>query len=291
VVTADEALGRGIVDLRRPSAPPADSWEESWLARVLARFGGHLPFEEIARSLRPSAMGYVIAKRGNVPDEIDVYASCLNREWRLIVEAADDTMIDSLPEITAESAKSIGVRMGNWLSLKQAQTLLNAPDITTLEGAARPRHHRRAPRLRVAPVGGGGAYDQPHTAAGWSVVHCGPRGQAQPRADRADADVDQGGHGPDRSAAKTRPTLLTNRLCGRDKRRAGAARRHVSVPDAASLAVAARSRHAQKACIMAISSGFCWPVKQPTVFRFGLFGSPSEFTNHNPLVNRAHQNI
>jgi len=40
---------------------------------------------------------------------------------------------------------------------------------------------------------------------------------------------------PDRSAAKTRPTLLTNGLCGRDKRRAGAARRHVSVPDAASL--------------------------------------------------------
>ncbi len=94
--------------------------------------------------------------------------------------------------------------------------------------------------------------------------------------------------GPDRSAAKTRPTLLTNRLCGRDKRRAGAARRHVSVPDAASLAVAARSRHAQKACIMAISSGFCWPVKQPTVFRFGLFGSPSKSWNitHWLTVNR-----
>jgi len=30
-----------------------------------------------------------------------------------------------------KSAKSIGVRAGNWLSLKQAQTLLNAPDITT----------------------------------------------------------------------------------------------------------------------------------------------------------------
>src|ERR1035441_4037525 len=43
------------------------------------------------------------------------------------------------PELAAgiqrvKSAKSIGVRAGNWLSLKQAQTLLNAPDITTLKG-------------------------------------------------------------------------------------------------------------------------------------------------------------
>ena len=33
-----------------------------------------------------------------------------------------------------KSAKSIGVRAGNWLSLKQAQALLNAPDITTTKG-------------------------------------------------------------------------------------------------------------------------------------------------------------
>jgi integrase len=33
-----------------------------------------------------------------------------------------------------KSAKSIGVRMGNWLSLKQAQALLNAPDITSVKG-------------------------------------------------------------------------------------------------------------------------------------------------------------
>jgi len=30
-----------------------------------------------------------------------------------------------------KSAKSIGVRSGNWLALEQAQALLNAPDITT----------------------------------------------------------------------------------------------------------------------------------------------------------------
>ena len=51
------------------------------------------------------------------------------------------------PELAADvarvkSAQSIGVRAGNWLSLKHAQALLNAPDITTTQGAARPRHHR-----------------------------------------------------------------------------------------------------------------------------------------------------
>jgi integrase len=43
------------------------------------------------------------------------------------------------PELAAgiarvKSARSIGVRAGNWLSLKQSQTLLDAPDITTTKG-------------------------------------------------------------------------------------------------------------------------------------------------------------
>ena len=33
-----------------------------------------------------------------------------------------------------KSAKSLGVRAGNWLALTQAQALLNAPDVTTLKG-------------------------------------------------------------------------------------------------------------------------------------------------------------
>src|ERR1035441_9725205 len=56
---------------------------------------------------------------------------------KLAVEATDNGLL--APELAAgiarvKSAKSIGVRMGNWLSLKQAQALLNAPDITTLKG-------------------------------------------------------------------------------------------------------------------------------------------------------------
>jgi site-specific recombinase XerD len=56
---------------------------------------------------------------------------------KLAVEAADNGLL--APELAAgiqrvKSAKWIGVRMGNWLSQKQAQALLNTPDITTLKG-------------------------------------------------------------------------------------------------------------------------------------------------------------
>src|SRR6202142_1236803 len=56
---------------------------------------------------------------------------------KLAAEAADNGLL--APEFAAgisrvKSAKSVGIRMGNWLSLKQAQALLNAPDITTVRG-------------------------------------------------------------------------------------------------------------------------------------------------------------
>ena len=56
---------------------------------------------------------------------------------KLAAEAADNGLL--APELAAgisrvKSAKSVGIRMGNWLSARQAQTLLNAPDCTTLKG-------------------------------------------------------------------------------------------------------------------------------------------------------------
>jgi len=56
---------------------------------------------------------------------------------KLAVEATDNGLL--APELAAgiarvKSAKSIGIRTGNWLSLKQAQALLNAPDAGTLKG-------------------------------------------------------------------------------------------------------------------------------------------------------------
>jgi site-specific recombinase XerD len=56
---------------------------------------------------------------------------------KLAVEAADNGLL--APELAAgiariKGAKSKGVRVGSWLSTRQAQTLLNAPDVSTKKG-------------------------------------------------------------------------------------------------------------------------------------------------------------
>ena len=56
---------------------------------------------------------------------------------KLAAEAADNGLL--APEMAAgiarvKSVKSTGIRVGNWLSLRQAQTLLSAPDVASLKG-------------------------------------------------------------------------------------------------------------------------------------------------------------
>src|SRR6202167_4417245 len=56
---------------------------------------------------------------------------------KLAGEAVDNGLI--APELAAgiarvKSVKSTGIRVGNWLSLKQAQALLSAPDVATMKG-------------------------------------------------------------------------------------------------------------------------------------------------------------
>jgi hypothetical protein len=56
---------------------------------------------------------------------------------KLAVEAADNGLL--APELASgivrvKGVASKGVRLGNWLSIRQAQTLLNAPDATTTKG-------------------------------------------------------------------------------------------------------------------------------------------------------------
>src|SRR6266478_6695402 len=56
---------------------------------------------------------------------------------KLAAEAADNGLL--APELAAginrvKSAKSQGIRSGNWLSQRQAQALISAPDISTLRG-------------------------------------------------------------------------------------------------------------------------------------------------------------
>jgi integrase len=56
---------------------------------------------------------------------------------KLAVEAADNGLL--APELAAgitriKGVRSKGVRVGNWLSMRQAQALLNTPDVTTKKG-------------------------------------------------------------------------------------------------------------------------------------------------------------
>src|ERR1019366_7885031 len=77
-----------------------------------------------------SAWRVSLEARGLGSSSIIVRMSAIRK---LAVEATDNGLL--APELAAgiarvKSAKAIGVRVGNWLSLKQAQALLGAPDIT-----------------------------------------------------------------------------------------------------------------------------------------------------------------
>lgn len=89
VMSGDERLGRRIVDLGVAATPGMNPFEEVWVTSVLARFGSHLAFEDLAKRLQPSAIGFVIEERGNRKDELELYARCLDREWQRIVSAED----------------------------------------------------------------------------------------------------------------------------------------------------------------------------------------------------------
>jgi integrase len=81
-----------------------------------------------------SAWRVTLEERGLGSSSIIVRMSAIRK---LAEEATDNGLL--APELAAgisrvKSAKSIGVRAGNWLSLKQAQALLDAPDIRTMKG-------------------------------------------------------------------------------------------------------------------------------------------------------------
>jgi hypothetical protein len=79
---------------------------------------------------------------------------------KLAVEATDNGLL--APELAAgivrvKGATSIGVRAGNWLSLKPAQALLNARDIATTKNSSNvPQSMSASRRLSnpAPPVGG-----------------------------------------------------------------------------------------------------------------------------------------
>src|ERR1700689_485334 len=81
-----------------------------------------------------TAWRVALEARGLGPISINVRITAVRK---LAVEAADNGLL--APELAAgiariKGVRSHGVRVGNWLSLRQAQALLNAPDITTKKG-------------------------------------------------------------------------------------------------------------------------------------------------------------
>jgi site-specific recombinase XerD len=81
-----------------------------------------------------AAWRVALEARGLGPISINVRITAVRK---LAVEAADNGLL--APEIAAgitriKGVAAKGVRLGNWLSIKQAQALLNAPDATTNKG-------------------------------------------------------------------------------------------------------------------------------------------------------------
>jgi site-specific recombinase XerD len=81
-----------------------------------------------------SAWRVTLEARGLGSSSINVRITAVRK---LAVEASDNGLL--APELAAgiariKGVKAKGVRVGNWLSIRQAQELLNAPDVTTKRG-------------------------------------------------------------------------------------------------------------------------------------------------------------
>src|SRR6201993_3825012 len=81
-----------------------------------------------------TAWRVALEARGLGPISINVRITAVRK---LAVEAADNGLL--APELASgitrvKGVASKGVRLGNWLTARQAQTLLNAPDATTPKG-------------------------------------------------------------------------------------------------------------------------------------------------------------
>jgi site-specific recombinase XerC len=109
-----------------------------------------------------SAWRVTLEERGLGSSSIIVRMSAIRK---LAVEATDNGLL--APELAAgiqrvKSARSIGVRMGNWLSQKQAQALAEHAGYLDAERPARPCNYRRLAGLWFAPVRSGGAFTMNH---------------------------------------------------------------------------------------------------------------------------------
>jgi hypothetical protein len=140
-----------------------------------------------------SAWRVVLEARGLGSVSINVRITAVRK---LAVEAADNGLL--APDLASGIARvkgvaSKGVRVGNWLSHRQAQALLNATRRGYEERAARPGDASDPARVRPAAIRSSGPHAQAHSAARQPVVHRRSDRQARPRAYDSDADLGEDG--------------------------------------------------------------------------------------------------
>jgi integrase len=133
-------LAQKASDWRRLKALVLDSVSSPITKRVY-NLGLDEFFEWFGREPRPgftkatvSAWRVALEARGLGSISINVRITAVRK---LAVEAADNGLL--APELAAgitriKGVRSRGVRLGNWLSVRQAQALLNTPDATTKKG-------------------------------------------------------------------------------------------------------------------------------------------------------------
>src|SRR5208283_5292956 len=120
------AEGAGPGQRLRPNYTPG---LQSGLGRLIAWYGRE-PRPGFSKAV-VSAWRVALEARGLGAISINVRITAARK---LAVEAADNGLLS--PELAGgimrvKGVKAKGVRVGNWLSVRQAQTLLNAPDIAT----------------------------------------------------------------------------------------------------------------------------------------------------------------
>ena len=167
-----------------------------------------------------SAWRVSLEERGLGSSSIIIRMSAIRK---LAAEAADNGLL--APELAqgisrVKSVKSTGIRVGNWLSQRQAQALLSAPDISNRSRPARSRDTGRSSRLRTAAIGSGGAHVRARPTARRPLVHRRSGRQARTRSHRADAGL---GESRDRcvdiAGRRCRRSRIPSREpCGRHQR-------------------------------------------------------------------------
>src|SRR5437660_3519888 len=133
-------LANRAADWRRLKMLVLDS-VSSPITRRVYNLGLDEFFQWFAQEPRPgftkatvSAWRVALEARGLGSVSINVRITAVRK---LAVEAADNGLL--APELASgitrvKGVKSKGVRTGNWLSIRQAQTLLNTPDVSTKKG-------------------------------------------------------------------------------------------------------------------------------------------------------------